>query len=280
MTVTELDDGKRSVMARMFDVLDCFMDGEEEQTISSICKQTGLATSTVHRMLTSLVEWGAVVRHERGRYQLGRRLWNLGSRVPEVRVWQDLTRPVLVDLWSEAGTPVALTRRDGDVLRVVDYIAGQDADARWRPTRPLPLGCIAPGLVHLAHMSPDSVGRLIAMGRAGFTGEIRRDHAAAARLLERVRRVGVAMSRARTPGGAAWVSAPILGPDKSVRATMSVIVPDHELEARKHAEFVMAAARRVSDSLADPAALRSVRAPTWLVPARAEDDALTGSPLR
>ena len=79
------DENRRSVLGRAFDILECFTDAEPEQTIGSLCAATGLPPATVHRMLASLVEWGAVERAARGKYRLGMRLWRLGWGVPGAR---------------------------------------------------------------------------------------------------------------------------------------------------------------------------------------------------
>ena len=79
-------DGKRSVLGRAFDILDCFFASESEQTISTLCNQTGLPPATVHRMLASLVEWGAIERTSRGHYRLR------GVRVLHRRGTREATR--------------------------------------------------------------------------------------------------------------------------------------------------------------------------------------------
>ena len=99
----ESTESRRSVLGRAFDILECFADGEPEQTIGSLCAKTDLPPATVHRMLANLTEWGAVERTSRGRYRLGMRLWRLGWGVPSARNLKDIARPYLVDLHGATG---------------------------------------------------------------------------------------------------------------------------------------------------------------------------------
>uniref|UniRef100_UPI000A8BA00D helix-turn-helix domain-containing protein n=1 Tax=Streptomyces hirsutus TaxID=35620 RepID=UPI000A8BA00D len=106
--------GKRGVLARAFDILGCFTGGEPERSVADICAVTDLPPATVHRMLATLSEHGAIERTGRGRYRLGPRLWRLGHGVPDIRLLRDCARPALVDLHASTRLPVALVTREGD----------------------------------------------------------------------------------------------------------------------------------------------------------------------
>lgn len=231
----ELFEGKRSVLGRAFDILECF-SGSTEQSITALCAHTGLPPATVHRMLANLVEWGAVERAGRGRYRLGRRLWRLGNDVPSSRALKDTARPCLVDLHTMTGEVAALASPDGERVVVADVIAGRTALRSWAAPRHLPFAESAPGLVLLANMPHEVASRLVA-DSDGFKLRQR---------FGEVRRNGVAVART---GGMTWVSAPVFDETGQVRSTMSSVVPEERLNLPALTRLVTGAARAVSQEL-------------------------------
>ncbi|MEW2624118.1 IclR family transcriptional regulator [Streptomyces sp. NPDC048106] len=245
-------EARRSVLGRAFELLDCFDGLEPDQSIASLCRQTGLPPATVHRLLASLVEWGAVERSSRGHYRLGMRLWRLGWGVPEARVVRDVARPFMVDLYAMTREIVVLGSREGDSLLLVDQIAGQSAEVAWRSARRVPLGALAPGLVYLAQLPLDDLRRKLADSVLGLPAELADNEYRLLQTLAEIRATGVAVSRGRSRG---WISAPVLDADGSVRSTLSMVVPEQRLNVTGHGRLVGQAARAVSRSLAARRAL-------------------------
>lgn len=257
---------KRSVVGRVFEILDCFADTEDYVTVASVCDATGLPPATVHRVLSSLVEWGAVERLERGRYQLGRRIWRLGWGVPGNRLVRDVVRPFMVDLYARSGGVVVLASRDGDELLMVDQVADLSAGSTWPSSRRVPLGAVAPGLVYIAYMQVEEVRELRSRGVVRYADRLAGDEVALRRAITDMRLRGVVVTRGRGPEGRTWIAAPVLDADGSVRTTLSLVLPEQEVVAGTHDRLVAAAARGASRALADARALRAVRAPDRLIP--------------
>ena len=240
----DLLESKRSVLGRVFDILECFTDDAPEQTISSLCARTGLPPATVHRLLATLAEWGAVERASRGRYRLGMRLWRLGWGVPAARVLKDVARPHLVDLHALTGEIATLCSRDGAQVIVSDVIAGRAAARAWQPPRRTGITCTAAGLAFLAHLPDQEASALVGDARHGAAwpqGEL-----AQRQLLDEVRRAGYAVSRA---DGMAWVAAPILDETRAVRSVLSLVVPEPRLNVLGMGRVVSQAARAVGQEL-------------------------------
>lgn len=244
MTVTEMSaatlsdaECKKSVIGRVFDILECFGD-RPEQTISSLCSGTGLPPATVHRMLSALSEWGAVERCSRGNYRLGMRLWRLGWGVPEMRELKDVARPVLVDLHRVTREIVAVCSRVGDEIVVADTIAGQSALSMDSWSRRMPMHGTAPGDVYLAFGGGDCEADL------DFT--LRQQH-------HEIRRSGFALRRATEPDGMSWLAAPVLDESRRVRSVLAMIVPDERLNITAMSRVLVEASRRVSANFQAPA---------------------------
>ncbi|MCD4534279.1 IclR family transcriptional regulator [Nocardioides sp. cx-169] len=248
VAVTPELDAKRSVLGRAFDILDCFVGPEPEQTISTLCDQTGLPPATVHRMLATLSEWGAIERAGRGRYRLGMRLWRLGWGVPGARQVRDVARPYMVDLYSATQEIVVLGSRDGNDVLLVDQIAGRSCGSAWESTRRFPMGSIAPGLVHLAHMPVPEMRGLVADGHVKLPRALAEKEFLLLQTLAEIRAHGLAVTRGR-PGGRAWISAPIYDSGGELRSTLSVVVPEERLALAPVTQLVRQAARAVSHGL-------------------------------
>lgn len=249
--ITDAKEGRRSVLGRAFDILECFADGDQEQTISSLCAKTELPPATVHRMLVNLTEWGAVERSGRGRYRLGMRLWRLGWGVPMVRDLKDIARPCLVDLHVATGSVAVLASRDGDQVVLADIIAGNKAVRRQRLPRHMPVVGSAPGSVYLANMSRDEA--------AGLLGEDdpRQTSFEFWQRLGEIRSSGVSVVRAAGPRDLTWVSAPAFDGARHVRSTVSVAVPGAPDNVIGLARVVADSARAISRGLTHSVAAAS-----------------------
>ncbi|MEU2894748.1 helix-turn-helix domain-containing protein [Streptomyces sp. NPDC088106] len=209
--------GKRGVLARAFDILGCFTGGVRERSVADICAVTDLPPATVHRMLATLSEHGAIERTGRGRYRLGPRLWRLGHGVPDIRLLRDCARPALVDLHASTRLPVALATREGDRLHIIDKIAGRGTVQVWEQLGTPVLDEHPAGVVLLA-WSGDPDRRPASRPLRG--GE----QFAWRQQLAEVRRLGLAHS----PTGAqhtsplVWAAAPVFSDDQSVSTCVMI----------------------------------------------------------
>lgn len=264
----DAEDSKRSVLGRAFDILDCFNTEHPEQTIAGLCEQTGLPPATVHRMLAGLVEWDAVERTGRGRYRLGRRLWRLGWGVADVRLLRDAARSFMVDLYTATGELVALGTRDGygSEAIIVDFIGGRSVNVGWYSGRRVPMLDSGPGLVFLAHATPDELQETLKeVCPARWS---RTDDFQLRQRLSEIKRTGVAVVHGTSGGEPAWVSAPVYRRDGSVRAVLSLVVPEYRLNAVAMSRAVAGTARSITEMMT-PQRSRRPRAggPATSVPA-------------
>ena len=241
-------DAKRSVLGRAFDILDCFTGPVPEQTIATLCGQTGLPPATVHRMLATLVEWGAIERTGRGRYRLGMRMWRLGWGVPGAREVRDVARPHMVDLYSATREIVVLGARDQNDVLLVDQIAGRASGSAWQSTRRFPLGSVAPGLIFLAHLPIHELRKLVGGGAVHLPLQLVQKEFVLLQKMAEIRARGLAMTQDRA-GSRTWISAPVFDAGGAIRSTLSVVVPSQRLNVAAHGEAVRLAARGVSEGL-------------------------------
>ncbi|MBM9461203.1 helix-turn-helix domain-containing protein [Nocardioides sp. zg-536] len=205
--------GKRGVLQRAFDILGCFGGPDPDRSVADVCAMTGLPPATVHRMLATLSEHGAIDKVGRGRYRLGSRLWRLGHGVPDIRNLRDCARPALVDLHASTRLPVALASAEGDRLHLIDKIAGRSTTAVWQQLGTPRLAEHPAGLALLA-WSEDQGVRIAQETHPRFSEFAWRQHIA------RIRQAGFAHSAtgAEYTAPLVWGAAPVFGdrPDAQV----------------------------------------------------------------
>ncbi len=104
-------------VASALDVLDV-LAAHEELGVSAVAREIGVAKSSAHRLLTTLVGHGLVEQNpETGHYRLGMRLYELGHQAMTGNRLRAVTLPVLAELRRRSGLTVQLAVPDaGDVL--------------------------------------------------------------------------------------------------------------------------------------------------------------------
>jgi DNA-binding IclR family transcriptional regulator len=239
------------VLDRVVAVLDAVEDGAG--TFSAIVATTGLPRSTVHRLLRAMEAHGLVTEPGDGAYRLGPRLLRLASNAAADLPLRDIARPALEDLARHTGESAQLYVRARDARVCVDAV---ESERELRTIVPvgaaLPLTAGSAGKVFLAWASSDRErDRLIAaavpLTPSTPTGDrLRREVAAA-------RRAGYASSGSERQEGVGSVSAPVLGPDGTLVAVVSVSGPSARLGregAAAYADAVIEAADAIGTALA------------------------------
>jgi IclR family transcriptional regulator, acetate operon repressor len=144
-----------------------------ERRIADIAGVTGLAPSTVHRILRELVELGwARDDGERG-YLLGARLLSLAGQASTLNTLSRIAHPILRDLSDRTAHTVHFALLSGDEAVYIDKIEGRRAyHIRSRIGLAVPLHCTAIGKAILAAMTDDNVRATL--DRAGLVARTER----------------------------------------------------------------------------------------------------------
>lgn len=98
-------------------VLECFRT-DEELGVSDIARRLGVAKSTAHRLLSTLVTHGLIEQNPRtGKYLLGMHLYELGQLAMSRNHLRSVALPTLAELRRRSGLTVQLAVPDGaDVI--------------------------------------------------------------------------------------------------------------------------------------------------------------------
>jgi DNA-binding IclR family transcriptional regulator len=149
-------DPGQSVTSRVLAVLSAFDDGHPRLGLTEIAGRSGLPVSTVSRLLAELVAGEALVRRPDRRYEVGRRLWQLGLLAPVNQELREVALPFLHDVLAAVGDVVHIAVREGITALYVERVAGRDSVAVVsKMGSRLPLHATGVGKVLLAEAPPD-----------------------------------------------------------------------------------------------------------------------------
>jgi DNA-binding IclR family transcriptional regulator len=153
-------DPGRSVTSRVLAVLAAFDDGHPRLRLSEVARRSGLPVSTVSRLLAELVAGEALGRRPDGRYEVGRRLWQLGLLAP---VNQELREVALPFIHTATGDVVHIAVREGIAALYVERVVGRSSVAVVsRMGSRLPLHATGVGKVLLAEAPPEVLAEALA----------------------------------------------------------------------------------------------------------------------
>src|SRR5438309_10568353 len=115
----------RSVTSRALAVLDAFSASSPRLSLSEIAGRAGLPLTTAHRLLGELTAWGALSRRTDGRYEIGRRLWDLGLLAPVQLELRQVAAPFLLDVPTALRETVHLAGREDVSALYVERVSGR-----------------------------------------------------------------------------------------------------------------------------------------------------------
>ena len=234
----------RSV-ATALDVLDCFaMDSE--LGVSEIAQRLGVAKSTAHRVLATLVSRGLVERTDDGRYELGLHLHELGQLAQGRHTLRHRAMGTLRALSQQTGLSVMLCVADGADVVAIDRVEAFPLIPALAHLGPrFPSHCTSAGKV-LAAYNP-SVAQ--ARSDAGFLPRAPqgpRTRVEWERMLSEVRRKGHAYSQDEFVSGVSSVAVPLFNVQRTVVAALLVLDRTGEGDLTQRVlPSMIAAARRV-----------------------------------
>ncbi|MFI6943666.1 IclR family transcriptional regulator [Streptomyces sp. NPDC050418] len=244
-------------VTRALDVMELFLEGDGTLSAPDITRRLGLPRTTVHELVTTLAarSYLVPVPEQQGRYRLGVRTYQLGSRYAEqldlAAEGQRVAREVAET--CDETVHVAILE-DLDVI----YIAKVDSIHAVRMVsaagRRLPAHCTSVGKMLLASLPAAELdvrlaeaGELDAMTHQSITG-----HDALRTALAEIRERGFATEHRESNPDVSCVAAPVRDRAGRVVAALSVSVPmirwTEEREAEL-AELATKGARDLSESL-------------------------------
>ena len=239
-------------------VMEALAFSEAPRGVSDLARELGFQKSNVHRVLTTLVEQGYVVRFDIGpTYQLSYKMFEIGSRVVSRLRLSEVARPFLQRIVKHTGESAHIMIYHNAEIIYLDKIENNaPIRASAEPGLRAPAYCVASGKVLLAYQPEDEVSRVLRRARAHTPHTVTQSTRLRAEIAE-VRSRGYAINMEGWRSGVSGAAAPVLvGRDHAI-AALAILGPSDRLdEERLHqaGRFLDAQARELSRLLGYDAA--------------------------
>ncbi len=244
-------EGKRRPAARRIGaverallVLDALGEAGGEIGTNELARRTGINASSVSRLLATLVDAGYAEPTPSGRYRLGVRLLQLGSRALDGLDLRALARPALEALAAATGETATLSVPGGRDAVTLDFAhSAQAVQSIARLGRPSVAHATATGKVLLAFGDvPLPSGRL-----TGYTERTVTDPEALAREVERCRELGWAAAVGEREPDLAAIAAPVHGSRGELAAILGLQGPAGRFDEGARRRAVAALTRAAAE---------------------------------
>ncbi|MFF1506844.1 IclR family transcriptional regulator [Streptomyces sp. NPDC058326] len=243
-------------VTRAFDILELFLEGDGTLSAPEITRGLQLPRTTTHELVSTLTARGYLVpvMEQPGRYRLGVRTYQLGSRYAEQLDLAAEGHQVAREVADTCGETVHVAvLEDTDVI----YIAKVDSTHAVRMVsaagRRLPAHCTAVGKMLLATLPEDELDeRFEGRELTGMTPHSLTDPDALRAALAEIRILGVAVEQQESNPDVSCVAAPVRDGSGRVVAALSVSVPAHRWTEERENELTALAAKgadRLSERL-------------------------------
>ena len=247
LRVSAGDGGLKSV-ATTLDLLDLFMT-DDELGVTDVARYLGVAKSSAHRMLTTLVSRGFVEKDpETGRYRLGLHIHELGQLSISRNRLRRTALPLLEQLREMTGQTIHLAVADGaDVLHLERLQSREGIDLLADLPHRIPAHCSASGKAIAAFDPVVADARRRARFPILTAASLRTEREFDATLLD-VRRRGTAFNNGEGREGAGSIAAPVLDGSGRARAAISIVaaMPVIDRSREHYARLAVAAGQRLS----------------------------------
>lgn len=239
-------------VARALELLDVLRD-REYVTIAELADLHGVHRATTLRLLQTLERFGYVSRgRTRGEFQLGIKLYELGSIYGDRFDLLKAARPMMRHLAAQTGETIDLALYDGGEILLIESMATRPTSRVGSPVgRRAVATCTTTGKLHFASLPAHEIERELeirGLPRIGPKSITNRDQFLAE--IARVKTTGYAVNDEETDANVRFVGVPIDLPDGRFRPGLILGAPAHRLAPSSIpgvARMLSDAARRIAD---------------------------------
>lgn len=243
------------VLDRTVGILQALADAHTDLGPVEIAQRLSLHKSTIHRLLASLERYGYICRQPvTGKYGLGLKLFELGSRAVARLNLDAHARPVLEELVAETGETAHLAVMDrGQMVSVVFAESPRTVRTPATVGRRTPVHCTAVGKAMLASLPQPALAAVLDhQTLQAYTRKTLTTRAALVRDLERIRKRGYAVDDEEIEDGLRCVGAAVRNHSGNAVASISIAGPAFRIGRSRIpavGRLVVAAAEQLSVKL-------------------------------
>ena len=215
-------------------ILQQFTLDEPQLGVSELSRRLGFTRSTVHRLLASLRQ-GSLIEQDQStqKYRLGRAAVELGYTAIYSDPMLVTALPYLYFLSDQVGETVYLGERRGHEVATVLHVLSPSSREQMPWYNRLPLHCSSSGKVLLAHGDESELAALLEQGLPVHTEHTITDPMALREDLHRIREQGFATAFEEYKLGANAIAVPVVDPEGTVVAALTVLGPAYTLTREK-----------------------------------------------
>ncbi len=240
---------RRSVTGRVLAVLDSFDATHRRQSLAAISRRTGLPLTTVHRLAHDLERNDALVRGSDGDYEIGSKIWRLGTLASVHVELREVALPYMEDVYELGNDAVQVAVLDGLRCLIVDRIAGsRTISVLSKPGSRLPLHATGVGKVLLAYAGTELQDAVLgSLDR--YTDKTITDVSTLRSQLVTIKSQGFAITREELAPGATSVAVPLRGKGEKVIAALGVVSSSDNAEISRMVPVLQVTAAALSKKL-------------------------------
>lgn len=244
--------GMGSVL-KTFEVLDVFGREWRPMSVAELCRETGQPKSSLHRVLSTLVQAGVLEQNEHGLYRLTLKLWRIGALALTELDALRIARPHLEALTRAADETVhlAILENDDGVVYLTKVESPRSIRAQTQIGKVTPSWCTATGRSMLA-FDMAARERMLARPKKKYTPATVTDAAGLKRVLDDVAHNGFAVTKAENHPEMGGVAAPIRDHSGKVIASCGLAIPAFRMDdalVERCAALVLKTAAAISRDL-------------------------------
>ncbi len=196
-------------------------------SVAEIASALGVDRTTGWRLARRLLGLGWLHLDDRsGRYEIGLRLFEIGSRALDTYDLRNEWRRVMGELVASTGESADVAVLDGDTALFIDKVDGtHEVRAFTRIGQRVPLHAVAVGKVFLAYLPDDRLEALLAHPLRRFTPNTIVDAEELRRVVTETRVRGWAMNRGELHREAGGLAVPVLDSSGGCTFALGLNVP-------------------------------------------------------
>ena len=240
-------DSANSVIGKVRLIIDAFGPDDDSLSLSELSRRTGISKASVHRLARELLDWGVLERNE-FEYQLGIHLYEIGARVPRVRVLRDNVRPFMADLHTETHETVHLAVLAGLEVLFIERANGYRQSPRQSKfAGRTHLHCSATGKVLMAFGSEELLDEVANRAMPRMTRFTITSPRALVGQIEQVRHDGFAVEREETALGYMSIAVPLFTREGVAVGALSITAPTYRADANRYLKALQVTRRQMTE---------------------------------
>ncbi len=241
-----------SSIVKALRVLEIFSRDEPERGVTEISELLKIHKSSISRIISTLAFAGFLEKNPlTGKYRLGFKLVDLGSRVLGHYDLRDHASPFMVDLAKRTKEIIHLSVLDKtDIVYLDKKGEGQTLTVSTKVGGRSPAHACGMGKVLLSGLSREELEKFLASSSfAKLTPKTISEVPRLLKELDRIRKSGFAVDDEESFLGIRCVAAPIYGKNGKIEAALSITVPKQRMDQKRMEELkreVVETARAIS----------------------------------